>query len=87
MVNKADLVDPSALQQILGVYASLGYRVLVTSAASGLNVDYLRQLLKGKQTALAGTRLRLGGVPWQREQESSMSRAWEVWAKSPRSTG
>jgi ribosome biogenesis GTPase len=54
VVNKADLVDPSALQQILGVYASLGYRVLVTSAESGLNVDFLRQLLDGKQTALAG---------------------------------
>jgi ribosome biogenesis GTPase len=54
VINKADLIDLSSLQQILGVYASLGYRVLVTSAETGLNVDYLRHLLDGKQTALAG---------------------------------
>lgn len=54
VINKVDLVDPSRLQPILGVYASLGYRVLVASAATGLNTDYLAAMLKGKQTALAG---------------------------------
>ncbi len=54
VINKADLVNTAMFQQIIGVYASLGYRVLMTSAESGLNVDYLRELLRGKQTALGG---------------------------------
>ncbi len=54
VINKVDLVDPQNLQQVIGVYAAMGYRVLMTSADTGLNVEYLRELLKGKQTALAG---------------------------------
>lgn len=54
VINKVDLGDAAGLQQLLGVYASLGYRVLLTSAQTGLNIEYLRELLQGKQTALAG---------------------------------
>jgi ribosome biogenesis GTPase / thiamine phosphate phosphatase len=54
VINKVDLVDPIPLQPMLGVYASLGYRVIMTSATTGLNIDYLGELLRGKQTALAG---------------------------------
>ena len=54
VINKIDLVDPIGLQPILGVYASLGYRVLVTSAETNVNIDYLRCLLIDKQTVLAG---------------------------------
>lgn len=54
VVNKVDLIDTSSLQQLIGVYASLGYRVLMASAESGSNIDYLRELLKEKQTVLAG---------------------------------
>ena len=32
----------------------MGYRVLMTSAETGLNIRYLQALLRGKQTALAG---------------------------------
>ena len=32
VINKIDLVDTAALQPLVGVYASLGYRVLLTSA-------------------------------------------------------
>jgi ribosome biogenesis GTPase len=53
-LNKIDLVDPASLQQIAGTYAQLGYRVLMTSAETGVNIDYLRSLLAGKQTAIAG---------------------------------
>ncbi len=52
--NKLDLVDPADIQKNAGVYAQLGYRVLFTSAASGHNIAYLRALLGGKQTAIAG---------------------------------
>lgn len=54
VLNKVDLVDPVTLQQLIGVYASMGVRVLMTSAETGVGVDYLRQLIAGKQTALAG---------------------------------
>ena len=54
VVNKIDLVDPANFQQLAGVYASIGYRVLLTSAETGRNIEYLRGLLQGKQTALAG---------------------------------
>lgn len=54
VMNKVDLVDPINFQQITGAYASLGYRVLHTSAEEQLNISYLRSLLSGKQTALAG---------------------------------
>ena len=53
-LNKIDLVDPTSLQQIAGVYAQLGYRVLMTSAETGVNIEYLRAILAGKQTAIAG---------------------------------
>lgn len=53
-LNKIDLVEPASLQQIAGVYAQLGYRVLMTSAETGANIDYLRAILAGKQTAIAG---------------------------------
>lgn len=54
VINKADRVDMSTLQKILGVYAAMGYRVLTTSAQVGTNVEYLRTLLTNKQTVLAG---------------------------------
>ena len=54
VINKIDLVDSVSLQPMLGVYAAMGFRVLMTSAETGVNIDYLRCLLKGKQTALAG---------------------------------
>ncbi len=54
VINKIDLVDPTPLQPMIGVYASLGYRTLVVSAETGMNIDYLRGMLRGKQTVLAG---------------------------------
>jgi ribosome biogenesis GTPase len=54
VINKIDLVDTGPLQQLVGVYSSMGYQVLMTSAELGTNVAILRDLLKGKQTAVAG---------------------------------
>jgi ribosome biogenesis GTPase len=54
VINKIDLVDASMLQPIVGVYAAMGYRVLLTSAEAGTNVAYLRALLRARQTVLAG---------------------------------
>jgi ribosome biogenesis GTPase / thiamine phosphate phosphatase len=52
--NKMDLVDPASLQKTAGVYAQMGYLVVFTSVLLGQNIDYLRALLTGKQTAIAG---------------------------------
>jgi ribosome biogenesis GTPase len=54
VINKIDLVDAGPLQQLVGVYSSMGYQVLMTSAELGTNVAKLRDLVKGKQTAVAG---------------------------------
>lgn len=54
VVNKIDLVDSVSLQPMLGVYAAMGFRVLMTSAETGINIPYLRCLLQGKQTAVTG---------------------------------
>ena len=54
IINKIDLVDPVALQPMLGVYANMGFRALMTSAETGINIAHLKELLRDKQTALAG---------------------------------
>lgn len=53
-INKVDLLDPAELQPLVGVYGQMGYRVLLTSAARGWNIDALRQLVRGRQSAVAG---------------------------------
>ncbi|MGB7345228.1 MAG: ribosome small subunit-dependent GTPase A [Pirellulaceae bacterium] len=54
VINKIDLVDPVAMQPLVGVYAAMGYRVLMTSVTNGTNIEFLKQLLRGNQTAVAG---------------------------------
>lgn len=53
-LNKADRVDLSDFQPIVGLYAQLGIPVLFTSAVTGFGVDRLRELLNGRQTAFSG---------------------------------
>lgn len=53
-INKADLVDTAALQPMLGVYAQLGYRALLTSAETGQGIDFLQALVQNSQTVVAG---------------------------------
>ncbi|MGH7128715.1 MAG: ribosome small subunit-dependent GTPase A, partial [Planctomycetaceae bacterium] len=53
-INKSDLIDPVALQPIIGRYSRLGYDVVLTSAARGTGTRRLRELLADRQTALAG---------------------------------
>ena len=52
--NKADLVDLSLYQWVVGLYAQLGYETIVTSAADGRGIDRLRSLLLRGVTALSG---------------------------------
>ncbi|HID22307.1 MAG TPA: ribosome small subunit-dependent GTPase A, partial [Planctomycetaceae bacterium] len=53
-INKVDLIDVAALQPLVGLYAQLGYDVVLTSAVSGAGLDRLRMLLQGRQTVFAG---------------------------------
>ncbi|MEW4456113.1 ribosome small subunit-dependent GTPase A [Bremerella sp. JC817] len=53
-INKVDLLDPAALQTIVGVYGSIGYEVHLVSAKEGTGIERLRQALHGKDTVLSG---------------------------------
>jgi ribosome biogenesis GTPase len=53
-INKVDLVDLAMLQPIAGLYASLGYDVVLTSAIQSIGIARLRNLLTGRETVLAG---------------------------------
>lgn len=55
-VNKVDLVDDIAeARALFDVYARIGYRVIYTSARTGLGVDALRDALTGKISVLTGS--------------------------------
>lgn len=53
-INKIDLVEPVWLQQFAALYGQLGYPVVLTSMMDGSGIDQLRNLLKGRQTAVSG---------------------------------
>jgi ribosome biogenesis GTPase len=53
-LNKADLVELSNLQPLIGAYSQLGIPALLTSAKSGAGVDRLRQMLQGRATVFSG---------------------------------
>ena len=46
-INKIDLIEPADLMPLVGVYAQLGYDVLLVSAATGIGIDRLRERLAG----------------------------------------
>ena len=52
--NKVDLVTLEEAQALFGLYATIGYEVLYTSAKTGVGVDALRQRLTGKLSVLSG---------------------------------
>ncbi len=53
-INKIDLVEPADLMPLVGVYAQLGYEVLLVSAATGVGVDRLRARLTGAESVVSG---------------------------------
>jgi ribosome biogenesis GTPase len=54
LINKVDLVDRADLQPTVGVFAQMGYQVLLVSAETGFGVDRLRRVVSGKQSVVAG---------------------------------
>ena len=53
-LNKADLVPAASLVPLAGVYARMGYPVILCSAATGLGITRLRRELAGRVTAVVG---------------------------------
>ena len=53
-INKCDL-NPEKAEEYAKIYTTAGFLVLVLSAETGENVEALKDLLKGKTTALAGS--------------------------------
>ncbi|HCD03315.1 MAG TPA: ribosome small subunit-dependent GTPase A [Planctomycetaceae bacterium] len=53
-INKIDLLDPVELVGWTGLYARLGYEVVLTSAETGAGISRLRQLLADRETVFAG---------------------------------
>jgi len=53
-INKIDLVHAADLQPLAGVYGQMGYRVILMSAITGQGVPQLRQLVRGKESVVAG---------------------------------
>lgn len=53
-INKSDLVDPSELQPVVGLYAQLGIETILTSGVRGQGVELLKRVLRNRQTVLAG---------------------------------
>lgn len=53
-INKIDLIDPAELQPLVGVYASMGYKVLLLSTETGRGIDHLRHLLTNRSSVAAG---------------------------------
>lgn len=54
ILNKADLVDATQYQWVVGLYNQLGYETILTSAADGRGTERLRALLSEGTTALSG---------------------------------
>lgn len=52
--NKVDLIGQDAAEALFGLYARIGYRVLYTSASTGLGIAALREVLAGQVTVITG---------------------------------
>ena len=53
-INKIDLIEPADLMPLVGVYAQLGYDVLLVSATTGIGIDRLRERLAGAESVVTG---------------------------------
>ncbi|MDR2116827.1 MAG: ribosome small subunit-dependent GTPase A [Planctomycetaceae bacterium] len=53
-INKIDLVDKAELQPIIGVYAQMGYKIILLSAETGFGMERLRQQLIDRESVVTG---------------------------------
>lgn len=52
--NKKDIASESEVKELADIYRSCGYPIVFTSAREKSNIEAVKQLLKGKTTAIAG---------------------------------
>ena len=52
--NKKDIATETEIKHLKNIYEHCGYKIVFTSATIEENVDELKELLKGKTTAIAG---------------------------------
>ena len=52
--NKTDIAESPLITELKQIYSGCGYPVLFTSAKEEENIEKLKELLKGKTTAIAG---------------------------------
>jgi ribosome biogenesis GTPase len=53
-LNKADLVEPAAYQPLVGLYSQLSIPTFLTSARTGLGIEPLRAVMRGRQSVFSG---------------------------------
>ena len=53
-VNKIDLISPSEILPLVGVYARMGYKVILFSAKTKFNLDRIRRVLIGRESVVVG---------------------------------
>jgi ribosome biogenesis GTPase len=53
-INKIDLVDKTQLQPVIGVYAQMGYKIILLSAETGFGMERLRQQLTNRESVITG---------------------------------
>jgi ribosome biogenesis GTPase len=53
-INKIDLIEPADLMPLVGVYAQLGYDVVLVSARQNIGIDRLRDWLTGAESVVSG---------------------------------
>ncbi len=54
VLNKVDLIDPATIQPLIGVWGQLGYPIVSVSAATGLGIERLRELVAGRDSVATG---------------------------------
>ncbi len=54
VITKVDLIDAGALDEDLDVYRRIGYRILLTSALSGVGLEELKEALADRTSVLIG---------------------------------
>ena len=54
VINKIDLLDAAELQPVAGVWGQLGYPVFLVSAETGQGIDRLRDLVRNRDSVVAG---------------------------------
>jgi ribosome biogenesis GTPase len=53
-INKVDLAEPAELQSVVGVYAQMGYEIILSSVVSGLGIERIRNKLRGCASVVVG---------------------------------